>query len=61
MSSHLSLGLTLGLVVKGFRVNIFLVALASCILCVWPNQLKSLGYNVADYIFVLYQFVQLNG
>ena len=40
LSSHLYLGLLLGLVVKGFHLNIFLVALASGILCVWPNQLS---------------------
>ena len=51
MSSHLYLGLPLGLVVKGYHLNIFLVVLASGILCIWPNQL-------CDYIFVLFQFVQ---
>ena len=57
LSSHLCLGLPLGLVVKGFHLNIFLAAPVSDILCTWPNQL-SLGFNVVDYIFVLYQFVQ---
>ena len=58
LSSHLCLGLPLGLVVKGFHLNIFLAAPVSGILCTWPNRLKSLGFNVVDYIFVLYQFVQ---
>jgi len=40
LSSHLYLGLPLGFVVKGFHLNIFLVALASGILCMWPNQLS---------------------
>jgi len=40
MSSHLYLGLSLGLVVKGFHLNIFLAALASGILSIWPNQLS---------------------
>jgi hypothetical protein len=40
LSSHLYLCLPLGLVVKGFHLNIFLVALASGILCIWPNQLS---------------------
>jgi hypothetical protein len=40
LSSHLYLGLPLGLVVKGFHLNIFLVSLASGILCIWPNQLS---------------------
>jgi len=40
MSSHLYLGLPLDLVVKAFHLNIFLVALASGILCIWPNQLS---------------------
>ena len=40
LSSHLYLGRPLGLVVKGFHLNIFLVALASGILCIWPNQLS---------------------
>ena len=38
LSSHLYLGL--GLMVKGFHLNIFLAALASGILCIWPNQLS---------------------
>ena len=33
LSSHLCLGLPLGLVVKGFHLNIFLAALISGILC----------------------------
>ena len=37
LSSHPYLGLPLGLVFKGFHLNIFLVALASGILCVWPK------------------------
>ena len=37
LSSHLYLGLPLGLVVKGFHLNIFLVALPSGILCIWPT------------------------
>ena len=40
MSSDLCLGLPLGLVVKGFHLNIFLAALVSGILCIWPNQLS---------------------
>ena len=40
LSSHLCLGLPLGLVVKGFHLNIFLAALVSDILCTWPNQLS---------------------
>ena len=40
LSSHLYLGLPLGLVVKGFHLNIFLAGLASGILCIWPNQLS---------------------
>ena len=40
LSSHLYLGLPLGLVVKGFHLNIFLAALASSIVCIWPNQLN---------------------
>ena len=58
LSSYLYLGLPLGLVVKGFHLNIFLVALASDILCKWPNQLSIWAFDVVDYIFVLYQFVQ---
>ena len=38
LSSHLYFGLPLGLVVKGFHLNIFLAALASGILCIWPNR-----------------------
>jgi len=40
MSSHVYLGLPLGLVVKGFRLNFFLAALVSGILCILPNQLS---------------------
>ena len=40
LSSHLCLGLPLGLVVKGFHLNIFLAGLVSGILCTWPNQLS---------------------
>jgi len=40
LSSHLYLGLLLGLVVKGFHLHIFLSALVSAILCIWPNQLS---------------------
>jgi len=40
LSSHLCLGLPLGLVVKGFHLNIFLAALVSGVLCAWPNQLS---------------------
>ena len=40
LPSHLYLGLPLGLVVKGFHLNIFLVALASGVLRMWPNQLS---------------------
>ena len=40
LSSHLYLCLPLGLAVKGFHLNIFLVALASGILCIWPNRLS---------------------
>ena len=40
LSSHLYLGLPLGLVVKGFHLSIFLAALVSGILCIWPNQLS---------------------
>ena len=40
LPSHLHLGLPLGLSVKGFHLNTFLVALASGILCTWPNQLS---------------------
>jgi len=40
LSSHLCLGRPLGLVVKGFHLNIFLAALVSGILCTWPNQLS---------------------
>ena len=59
LSSPSLLGLPLGLVVKGFHLNIFLAALASGILCIWPNQLSLLGFDVVDCIFVLHQFVQL--
>jgi len=40
LSSHLYLGLSVVLVVEGFHLNIILVALASGILCIWPNQLS---------------------
>ena len=40
LSSHLCLVLPLGLVVKGFHLNIFLGAPVSGILCTWPNQLS---------------------
>ena len=40
LSSHLYLGLPLGLAVKGFHLNISLVALAAGILCIWPNHLS---------------------
>ena len=40
LSSHPYLGLLLGLVVKGFHLNIFLAVLASGILCILPNQLS---------------------
>ena len=43
LSSHLYLGLPLGLVVKGFHLNIFLAAMVSGILCIWPNQLSVLA------------------
>ena len=56
-SSHLYFFLPLGLAVKGFHLNIFLAALASGILCIWPNRLSLWGFDVADCIFVLYQFV----
>jgi len=39
-SSHLYLGLPLGLVVKEFHLSIFLAALVSGILCIWPKQLS---------------------
>jgi len=39
LSSHLYLSLPLGLVVKEFHLNNFLVAPASGILRIWPNQL----------------------
>ena len=39
LSPHLYLGLPLGLVVKGFHLNIFLVALASGILCICNRYL----------------------
>ena len=55
LSPHLYLGLPLGLVVKVFHLNIFLAALASGILCIWPNQLSLWSFDVVDYIFVLYQ------
>ena len=53
LSSHPYLGLPLGLAVKGFHSNIFLVALTSGILFIRPNH-----FSVVDYIFVLYQFVK---
>jgi len=40
LSSHLCLGLYVGLVVKGLHLNIFLAALVPGILCTWPNQLS---------------------
>jgi len=48
------MGLPLGLVVKGFHLNIFLAALASGILCIWPNQLSLwvlvwLSYSTYSY------------
>jgi len=58
LSSHLYLGLPIGIVVKGFHLNIFLLALASGILCIRPNQLSLWAFDVVDYIFVFYQTVQ---
>ena len=53
MSSHLCLGLPLGLVVRGFHLNIFLAALVSGILCTWPNQPSLWMYNVCHFNFAI--------
>jgi len=58
LSSHLYLGLPLGLVVKGFHLNIFLAALASGILCIWPNQLSLWALMWLTIFWCFYQFVQ---
>ena len=59
LSSHLYLGLPLVLVVKGFHLNISLVALAAGILCIWPNQLSLWALlDAAGCISVLYRSVQ---
>ena len=59
LSSHLYLGHPLGLVVKGFHLNIFLAALASGILCVWPNRLSIYPCVVTSYYEV--RFIVTDG